>query len=117
MRPTAVDQVVLSIFVAEHKLINRLSAISDLADQRFSQQIMERSARLIGHSDTDASNLLILVVNVVGPKEEIVFPVPLGYRRRPHGSVCPTHAVGIQNSAVFGPVNQVRRGEGVKKYL
>src|SRR6184192_1213967 len=117
MRPTAVDEVVLSILVAEYKWINRLSAVPDLVHERFAQQIMEGSARLIGHSHADAANLLVLIVNVIGAKEEVIFPVPLCYRRGPHGSVRPGYAIGIQNSAVLGPVNQIRRGEGVKEYL
>src|SRR5260370_40085418 len=107
MRPTAVNQIILLIHIAENKLVDRLSAVPNYADQRFPEQIVEGAAGLIGHSDADAANLLFLIVNVVGAEKEIIFAIALGDGRRPHGSVRPGEAIGIENPAGLGPVDQI----------
>src|SRR5581483_266379 len=108
MAPTTVDQVVLPILVAEGKLIDWLRPISDFVNQRFAQQIVEGAFGMIGDGDADAANLLFLIMNVVGAKEEIVLSVSFGDRRGPHRAASPGHLIGAKNVVVLGPMNQVR---------
>src|SRR5262249_27126277 len=117
MLPTAVDKVILSIDIAENKLVDGLSAVSDDADERLAEQIVEGTGGLIGNSDADAADFFFLIVNVVGAEEEIIFAVALCDGRSPHGSVCPGDAIGIQDPAVLGPVDEIGRRECVEKDL
>ena len=78
---------------------------------------MEWFARLIGHCDANAVDFFLFIVNIVGAKEEIVFPIALGYSRRLYRPVRPRDVVRVQNPAVFGPMNQIRRRKSVEEHL
>src|ERR1041385_5150234 len=108
MRPTAVDQIILSINVAKHELVNRWRAIPNDANDRLPQQIMERPAGMIGDRHTDATDIFFLIMNIIRAKEEVIFSAPLCYCRRPHGPMRPGHTIRVQNSAVLRPIDEVR---------
>ena len=60
MFPSAIDHIILAIFISEHKLINRLCAIMKFADQWFAQIIFKRPIRFIGNGYPNAAYLISL---------------------------------------------------------
>ena len=72
MSPPTINEVILAIGIPEGKLVDRLGIVVKLAHQWFSKQVLVRSFRAICHSNTDTARLLV-VLDVVGPKEEVIF--------------------------------------------
>ena len=113
--PAAVVHIDLSVGVLINKLIYRLCAIDDMADQRFAQQIFIGAFRLIRRGDTDAADLAFM--DIIGRKEEIIFAVVLDHRGSPHGASCPFHFLIGEDLFMLCPVDQVFGRKAVEKSL
>src|SRR5512138_1963005 len=64
MPPSAVDHIILPIFVLKNKLIDWLGTILKLVQQRFTKQILKRSLRILGHTYSDTS-FFIVILNII----------------------------------------------------
>ena len=82
MSPTAVIHIILTVIVLEYKLVNRLRSVHDLANQRLSERILERTFRTIGYSHTYTSHFTLMIY-VVCSKIEIIFPICFYHGRCP----------------------------------
>src|SRR5258708_1446316 len=115
MPPSSVKNIILSILVSEHELVDRLSAMDDGIDQRLAEIIPEGAARLSGYSHANAP--LLSRMHIVGAKEKIVLLLLFYNSRRPHGALGPLNPLRIQDMRVLRPVDQVCGGKCVEKDL
>ena len=106
MTPASVNDVILSVFIAKNKLVDRLCSIMKLIDLWFADMIFIRPLRLVCHCHTDTS-ALVIVLNIVGAEEKKIFLSLLNNGRRPHGTVRPANAMRIENAFVFFPVDEI----------
>ncbi len=111
MLPAAIIHVILTVIVAENHLVDRLSAIVDIADQRMAECILERAIRTIGNRHTDTAQFAGM--DIISAKEEIILTVLFDGGWRPQRIGRPAHIPDIEHMFMFLPVNQVIRGEGI----
>src|SRR6476620_11461031 len=106
MSPSTVNYVIRAIAVLEHELIDRLCPVVKLIDQRLAEIIVEWSTRMTGARDSDTTNLLI-VLNIICPKEQVVPATLLDDRRSPECPFDPWRISVGKNTGVFCPGDQV----------
>ena len=107
MAPTAVIHIICAIVVAEHKLVDRLCTVYDVANERFAESILVWAFGTVGNGDADTAYFAFM--HIVGTKEQVVFVVFLHYCRSPHCAAGPAHVGLFEYAWMFGPVHQVGR--------
>jgi hypothetical protein len=68
MAPSAVDNIILAIFILKYKLVYGLRTIIKFIDQWFSNMIDERTAGIICNGHADATKLVV-VLDIIGAKK------------------------------------------------
>ena len=116
MPPTPIDHIVLIVLVFEDGHVDRLGSVMEFVDEGFSYIIFVRAFGLVCDGDADAADGAV-ILDIVGGEEEIVFPVLVGDRGRPHRAVSPADGGGVEDMRVLCPVDEVGGGEGVEEDL
>ena len=116
MPPAAVVHVVFFlILVVENKLVDGLSAVHNVTNQRMAERIDVWAFGTVGHSDTDAANLALMYV--VCTKKQIILAVRRQYGRCPKCTSQPRNVFLLENALMLRPVDKVARGKCIEVQL
>ena len=115
MAPTAIEHIILTVIIAEYKLVYRLCPVYNLIDKGLSQSINIGSLGLIRYSHTNTANFAF--VHIVSAKEKVELIIGLYDSRGPQCHVQPGDVLLLQNVLVLGPVHQIRTAESIKVQL
>ena len=106
----------LAIVVDEDVLVNGLSTVVEVSDEGRTDGINVGALGLICHSDADTADQTLrdlVLEDIVGTKVQVVLAIAGDGGGSPHGLVRPFHVVGGEDVGMLGPVDQVRRREGI----
>ncbi len=104
----AVVDVGLAVVVDEDVLVNGLSAVVVLADERLANGVQIRALGAVCDANANAT-IFVICLNVVGAKVEVVFAIARDGSGGPDSSLRPREAGRIQDVGVLSPVDEVRR--------
>ena len=82
MMPASIIHIITTIVIFKNELIDRLGTVHNLIDQRFPQNVFKWACRVISHSDTDSS-ILLIILDIIPSEKQIIFAIRPNNRRSP----------------------------------
>lgn len=116
--PTAVIKIDLAVVVLKKVGIDGLGAVVNGVDQRsaIGKYVFEGALGVVTNADIQAADLL-LAVDIVGGKNDVVLPCLFHHGGRPDGALCAVIGRHIQNVAVDLKMLQILGGDQIQIFL